>query len=113
MEELQIDLEYKEKQIKKYKFLQILYDYPTSATEILNKAAQEKRAPERGSTILPSSTKNKGDGEFSFFTRSKAPRKSDAAFMPKKNSFHPFINVEKAELQHDPFKEAENNENGK
>ncbi|CAI2364330.1 unnamed protein product [Moneuplotes crassus] len=94
LEEMEIDLEYKEKQIKKYKFLQILHDYPTSASEILDKACQENRAPTRNS-LLPSSTRNNSGGEFSLFVKSKAPRKSDAFFMSSKNSFYPSANEDK------------------
>ena len=80
------------KQNKKYKFLQILHDYPTSATEILNKAALENKAPERSSTVLPSSTKNRSDDDFSFFKRNREARRSDAMFMPQKTSISTLLN---------------------
>ena len=71
-----MDIEVKEKQIKKYKFLQILHDYGTTADEILDKAANPKRNFGRGSTILPQNSngrrdlmhyKNQSSGEFPFF----------------------------------------------
>lgn len=95
IEEMEIDLEYKEKRIKKYKFLQILHDYPTSASEILDKAAKEVKVPERSSHILPSSTRNNTGGEFSLFAAHKPSRKSDAFFMPQKTSFYQFATEEK------------------
>jgi hypothetical protein len=72
--------------------LQLLYDYPTNASDMLNKASLEIKAPERGSTILPSSTRNKSNEEFSLFTRARTHRNSDAAFMPNKTSLSAFAN---------------------
>ena len=119
LEELQIDLEYKEKQIKKYKFLHLLHDYPTSASEILSKAANANKVPERSSTLLPSSTRNKTSEEFGFFNRNRAlvQRKSDVVFGPQKPSLSIFADMnpspEKARTDeelaesslsaHDPF----------
>lgn len=74
-----MDIQYKDKQIKKFKFLHILHDYPTSAGEILNRAANSKmKTLARGSTALPNSARNKSSEEFAFFNRGKADhRKSD------------------------------------
>lgn len=59
---------------------------------MLNKASLEIKAPERGSTILPSSTRNKSNDEFSMFTRARTHRNSDAVFMPNKTSLSAFAN---------------------
>ena len=59
LEEMQMELDVKDKQIKKYKFLQILHDYGTTADEILDKAANPARVPGRGSTVLPNNSRNK------------------------------------------------------
>jgi hypothetical protein len=85
LEEVEMDLEYKDKQIKKFKFLQILHDYPTSASEILDKATNQNKMPERSSTLLPGSTKNVTSEDFGFFNqaRPRDHRKSDAMFSHK------------------------------
>ena len=88
IEELQMDVQYKDKQIKKYKFLHILHDYPTSANEILNKAAHPGRALGRNSTILPNSARNRSSEDFAFFNKNKSHdhRKSDFMLGPLKPS---------------------------
>jgi hypothetical protein len=74
LEEVTLDLEYKEKQIKKYKFLHMLHDYPTSASEILSKATIQNRVPERSSTIIPSRSKNGNSDDFGFFNSTPKPQ---------------------------------------
>lgn len=77
VEELEFDVEVKEKQIKKYKFLQILHDYGTTADEILDKAANPNRISGRGSTVLPNSARHKSSSDFNFNVKSNHHRNSD------------------------------------